>query len=108
MWWKGSIASLFMIAWSIAAWKVMTGAAMLSLAMPLLLSIMSALTDEAAEGGGSIRGKQLWDKCCANSQWALAAFYLLIMRGISFPGAPKELAVGLFVLSCILGLAARV
>jgi hypothetical protein len=93
-----SFGILFALIWLFAAVFWLPLPVLTSIAIPVLLSIISTVTTEAAESGrDNIRGNALAINACANVQWALMAFYVLIARGVLLPSTNASTKDGAWI-----------
>ena len=77
---------VYIIIWVVLAIIYVNTATLISLAIPLLLSMFPTVLDELVEKGENYRGEAMFQKGCVSCQSAFVAFYFLILRGILFPG----------------------
>lgn len=105
--WPHVVGVLYFVIWMLLAWASLATSVLLSMGIPVILSILTTVTDEGAESGSaSFRGNAVMHRACVNIHWGLTAFYLSIIRGILFPSiapALKEGAWGLLFVSILFG-----
>jgi len=103
----GSLVYLFLLT-IVAALFVPVGM-LAALVLTMLVSILSTITDEAAQyGAQQFHGKETWQRICVNIHWALSTFYLAVIGvGISSTALPKitYLALILTAISFLAGTA---
>lgn len=79
-----------------------------TIAIPLLISVFTTVTDEMAESGAErFRALLTFQRVCVNVQWSLAAFYFGISRSALYPNSSadiREISSTLMIASLILGL----
>ena len=82
---------------------------LVTIAIPLLISVFTTVTDEMAESGAQkFRGSLTILRICVNVQWSVAAFYFGISRGALFAATAsddlRQICSMLMIVSLILGL----
>jgi hypothetical protein len=92
----------------VMSWPIPQLAVFVTIAIPLLISVFTTITDEMAESGADrFRGLLTFRRVCVNVHWSMAAFYFGISRGALYPSASadtREVASALMFASLVLGL----
>ncbi|MFY9561289.1 MAG: hypothetical protein WAQ52_13735 [Terriglobales bacterium] len=86
------IFAVYLLFWITVVSIYVPGPTLLSVAIPLVITICTTTVDEIAESGKEARPKIAVQKFFVNIQWALMVFYFSVARGIILPGMSSTAA----------------